>query len=335
MPHWCIAYGCTNSFRKSDNRSWHRLPQEDKELLNKWLVKIRQTNTPVNQYARICGDHFDGSCFVKCPGSTRINLKKGSVPTKFSFVEEKLPRKAPTDREALPPPQAKGEREHETGCSTVSIDTENLTCEGSDEGTTEITALEGRIKELEEALMSEQQLRMQAKERYEASRFTLENLSKDEKLFKFYTGFFKEQFDVLLQFLGEAVSGLNYWGTVGSVSNERAERAKKPGPSRRVTPKDELLLVLARLRVGMLEQDLAARFEISQSHVSRTFTTWINAMYRRFKEVDIWPSREDAFRDLPGKVKEFCPNLRCIIDATEIYIEQPKNPEAQQFTFSS
>ena len=107
MPHWCIAYGCTNSFRKSDNRSWHRLPLEDKELLNNWLVKIRRTNTPVNQYARICGDHFDGSCFVRCPGSTRINLKKGSVPTKFSFVEEKLPRKAPTDREALPPPQVK------------------------------------------------------------------------------------------------------------------------------------------------------------------------------------------------------------------------------------
>ena len=29
------------------------------------------------------------------------------------------------------------------------------------------------------------------------------------------------------------------------------------------------------------------------------------------------------------------PTLRCIIDATEIYIEQPKNPEAQQLIFST
>lgn len=109
----------------------------------------------------------------------------------------------------------------------------------------------------------------------------------------------------------------------------------KPGPLRQLTTEDELLLVLARLRVGMLEQDLAVRFELSQSHVSRTITTWINAMYHRFKEIDIWPTREQSRGNLPEKVKEFCPTLRCIIDATEIYIEQPKNPEAQQLTFST
>ena len=35
--------------------------------------------------------------------------------------------------------------------------------------------------------------------------------------------------------------------------------------------------------------------------------------------------------NLPEKVKEFCSTLSCIIDATEIYIEQP---QAQQLTFS-
>ena len=46
-------------------------------------------------------------------------------------------------------------------------------------------------------------------------------------------------------------------------------------------------------------------------------------------------NREQALANLPDKVKEFCPDLRCIIDGTEIFIEQPKNPEAQQFTFST
>ena len=58
-------------------------------------------------------------------------------------------------------------------------------------------------------------------------------------------------------------------------------------------------------------------------------------MFHRFKEVDIWPMHEQALANLPEKVREFCPTLRCIIDATEIYIEQPKNPEAQQLTFST
>ena len=70
--------------------------------------------------------------------------------------------------------------------------------------------------------------------------------------------------------------------------------------------------VLTRLRVGMLEQDLAVRFELSQSHVSRIITTWVNAMFHRFKEVEIWPMREQAFANLPEKVREFCPTLRCM-----------------------
>ena len=95
MPHWCIAYGCTNSSDMEVKKSWHRLPLENKELLSKWLAKIRQTNTPVNEHSRICGDHFEAECFTKKPGSSRVNLKQGSVPTKFCFVQEKEPRKPP------------------------------------------------------------------------------------------------------------------------------------------------------------------------------------------------------------------------------------------------
>ena len=47
MPRWCIAYGCTNSSDTEIKKSWYRLPLENKELLSKWLAKIRRTNTPV------------------------------------------------------------------------------------------------------------------------------------------------------------------------------------------------------------------------------------------------------------------------------------------------
>ena len=98
MPQLCIAYGCANSSDMEIKKSWHRLPLENKELLSEWLAKIRRTNTPVNEHSRLCGDHFEVDCFKKLPGSSRVNLKPGSIPTKFCFVQEKTPRKLPAER---------------------------------------------------------------------------------------------------------------------------------------------------------------------------------------------------------------------------------------------
>ena len=116
--------------------------------------------------------------------------------------------------------------------------------------------------------------------------FPVKNLRQDPKVFKFYTGFTEEQFSCLLEFLGDGMNNLTYWGS-SSASNSNNEDlgSSKPGPSRKLTAEDELLLVLTRLRVGMLEQDFAVRFELSQSHVSRIITTWANALFHRFKEV--------------------------------------------------
>ena len=38
---------------------------------------------------------------------------------------------------------------------------------------------------------------------------------------------------------------------------------------------------------------------------------------------------------MPQLFKEFYPTTRCIIDATELFIQSPSNPHAQQLTFSS
>lgn len=117
---------------------------------------------------------------------------------------------------------------------------------------------------------------------FEAKRFSVKNLRRDPKVFKFYTSFKDEQFYCLLEFLGDGMSNLSYRGSSSaSNSNNKDIGGSKPGPSRKMSAEDELILVLTRLRVGMLEQDLAVRFEISQSYVSRIITTWVNAMFHR------------------------------------------------------
>lgn len=333
MPHWCIAYGCTNSSDKSKT-SWHRLPLEDKDLLAKWLARIRRTNTPVNEHARICGDHFEASCFVKKLGSTRTNLTKSAVPTKFCFVKEKVSRKPSTERVPFEQKQ-QGPRNSSSDSVVDEVQGEESLADGqvSDKPLQEAELLRLKVADLEKLLHEETKKREAAESALAVKRFSVNNLNSDEKVFQFYTGFGKAQFDCLVKFMGDEINNLNYWGTSGATKSSDVEA--KPGPARKLSPEDELLLVLTRLRVGMLEQDLAVRFDISQSQVSKIFTTWVNALYHRFKEVDIWPTREQCFEDLPDKVKEFCPTLRCIIDATEIFIEQPKNPEAQQLTFST
>ena len=106
------------------------------------------------------------------------------------------------------------------------------------------------------------------------------------------------------------------------------------GAPRLLSPLNEFFLVLCRLRLGLFEQDLVFRFGISQTTVLRICITWINAMFSKFKEVSIWPTREQVNATMPATFKDF-PTTWIVIDATEIFIEQPSSPAAQQQTFSS
>ena len=49
----------------------------------------------------------------------------------------------------------------------------------------------------------------------------------------------------------------------------------------------------------------------------------------------LWTLRDLTFLNMPKFFKERYPQTRVIIDATEIFVEQPALPELQQLTFSS
>ena len=138
---------------------------------------------------------------------------------------------------------------------------------------------------------------------------------------------------MVLGFLGrETATHLDYQNT----QNLREIKNKyKPGPSRALTVEDEFFMVLYRLKVGLLEEDLSARFGVCQSVVSQIVNTWIKFMFFSFKEHDTFPSREIVKLHLPECFSKKYSSTSLIIDATEIYIEKPNNPEAQQVTFPS
>ena len=63
------------------------------------------------------------------------------------------------------------------------------------------------------------------------------------------------------------------------------------GAKRSLQPIDEFWLVLTRLRVGLLEHDLAFRFNVSVTTVS-DIITWSNYMYVMLGSLPVWASRE-------------------------------------------
>ena len=68
----------------------------------------------------------------------------------------------------------------------------------------------------------------------------MKSLGQDPKVFKFYPGFTKEQFYCLLDFLGDGMNSVIYWGSSGaSNSNSEDLGGANPGPSRKLTAEDE------------------------------------------------------------------------------------------------
>jgi hypothetical protein len=94
-------------------------------------------------------------------------------------------------------------------------------------------------------------------------------------------------------------------------------------------------MVLSRLRCGLLEKDLANRYDISVSQVSNIWITWVTFLHQRLKSIPIWPSRALVDSAMPPSFKENHPQTRVIIDCTEIFIEKPTSPATQSATFST
>ena len=155
----------------------------------------------------------------------------------------------------------------------------------------------------------------------------LSHIKDDKKLVSFYTSF--QTYEILeacYTFLGPAVDELSYNGKVNTTKRCR---------SRALPSLEEFFLTLVRLRLGLMEEDLAHRFGISQSTVSRIILTWINFLFLKFKEIPLWPPKVLVQANMPDQFKKMYPSTRVILDATEIFIDQPRVIELQQVTFSN
>ena len=197
--------------------------------------------------------------------------------------------------------------------------------------------LNSKIRELEQKLEEEVNARKELEMLHSKGKFSIETVKDNDKLIKFYTSFCNySEFSMVLDFLGrDAASNLDYRNLEKSPGDQSKNYKYKPGPNRQLTVENEFLMTLCRLKVGLLEDDISARFGVSQPVVSQIINTWVKFMFYTFKELEIFPPQEITKLHLPECFVKKYPSTTLIIDATEIYIEKPSNPEAQQLTFSS
>ena len=106
----------------------------------------------------------------------------------------------------------------------------------------------------------------------------------------------------------------------------------KRGPLSKLSMEEELFLVLVRLRVGLSVTDIAQRFGVSESNVSKIFSAWINILYFHLKDLCQMSAYEEN-----GKAKQFSsfPDLRVIVDCTEIFTHKPSSLQACKEIYSN
>ena len=126
--------------------------------------------------------------------------------------------------------------------------------------------------------------------------------------------------------MGPSVNNLKYWGSKPVKTKQRAKK---------IDSLNQLFLTLIKLKLNLKERDLAYRFGIAVSVVSKYFITWVCFLYNQFREIEWKPDVDQVKGTLPYVFKKKYPNTYIILDASKIFIETPNDLQTQSSTWSN
>ncbi|XP_034064494.1 uncharacterized protein LOC117541447 [Gymnodraco acuticeps] len=106
--------------------------------------------------------------------------------------------------------------------------------------------------------------------------------------------------------------------------NEEVVTHARPSTRQLLQPIDEFFLFLCFLSVGLKERDLANRFNVHQSTVSRIIATWTSFLTTLLGSECIWLTPAEVQVHLPEAFKDF-PDTQVILDCTELRCQTPSS----------
>ena len=165
--------------------------------------------------------------------------------------------------------------------------------------------------------------------------FSFTSIANDRQM-RFFTGIQTlSVFNALHSVLKPFIPKLTYWRGSKQVHSSKGRKGRKTHFSK-ITSRDQVLLVLMRLRLGLLTHDLAEWVQISEGTMSSFIATWVRFLGKILHDaLVVWLPMETILSHLPSMFHRCHKTTRCIVDSTEIFIERPKSLDAHATSWST
>lgn len=315
--------------------------QLNKKRQATWLVRIKREDIrPDNYpYTRVCSDHFvtgkpsqlyETSHQDWAP-SQSLGYSRGqgesSGSERAARASERAARKRKRHESESGEEQAElescEERAEQQSGETESIGVQTiLSCEDIARSENHLKRLEGELCELKTRNKSASQEDIGVRiKKLENEIVELKSKAKQRSLDE---DAFKES-DEMVRFY----TGLSTWELLYLLFTFVKPHLRQRSS---LTPFQQLVITLMRLRLNLSVKDLAYRFIVHYSTISHTFLHMINVLHYRLRPLIIWPDRDILYMTMPMDFRKHCPRCVAIIDCFEIFLERPT---AREQTYSA
>ena len=102
-----------------------------------------------------------------------------------------------------------------------------------------------------------------------------------------------------------------------------------------LSPGSVLLIILMKLRLNLQNQDIALRFNVSDTTVGQILNDGLTELAKKLSFLVQWPDKESVRRNLPDVFRETYRKCRVIIDCCEVFIERARNLTVRASTWSN
>ena len=318
MVKSCVVFGCSARQHKGTDRSFFRIPsviqnqgkeieQLSKRRREKWLEKINRQSWTPSDSSRVCSAHFISGKPSPLLDSTNpdwspsVNMGyhtcKRTDTERYHRAQKRRRQVAVHDAsDSDQSSMEEGEDQamiRSAGDSLVTIVATSTTTathsaigcqtEGYLEKLEEdIKDLRGDIERLRlDNLSLKEQL---AKASGDANALTPENFKNDPTVLKFYTGLPNWiVFSALLVLVRPALASFHA----------------------KLTPFQMVLMFFMKIRLNLFDEDIALRFSVHRSTVSRNFYKVLEVMAVKTAHLIKWPDREVLCETQPSSFKRF------------------------------
>ncbi|XP_076842458.1 uncharacterized protein LOC143487035 [Brachyhypopomus gauderio] len=320
---YCSVPLCSVSSRYNSVVSFHSFPMDEK-VKTKWLENIRRDNFQVTKHTKICSVHFTGDDFVE--GSQRRRLKGSAIPTLFQWnqygqVEPSRGVWEPLERPE-PPNMDVDEGSVEDGSEMTCQDY----CSAPEAAALDLALIKN--KELKKEV---EDLRNKLEQTQLHSRFGLQRFAASDEDIRFYTGF--ASYSHLMAFW-ELIEPATHQMIRVTNSKPTRETGATRKPTQTLPTIDEFFMFMMHLVLGLKERDLAHRFHVHQSTVSRIITSLANFLYFLLGSVCIWMPKDKVQAYLPEEFGNF-QDTQVILYCTELHCQTPSSLLLQSEVFSN